>query len=77
MLSTADALTALLAAARPLAEIETVPTLKALNRVLAADVASGLDVPPMNTSAMDGYAVRIADLTRGERRLPVSQRIAA
>lgn len=77
MLSTADALTALLAAARPLAEIETVPTLEALNRVLAADVASGLDVPPMNTSAMDGYAVRIADLTRGERRLPVSQRIAA
>jgi molybdopterin molybdotransferase len=31
----------------------------------------------MNTSAMDGYAVRVADLERGERRLPVSQRIAA
>lgn len=77
MLSTADALAALLAAARPLAEIETVPTLEALNRVLAADVVSPLDVPPMNTSAMDGYAVRIADLTRGERRLPVSQRIPA
>jgi molybdopterin molybdotransferase len=31
----------------------------------------------MNTSAMDGYAVRIADLAQGERRLPVSQRIPA
>ncbi|AIO66092.1 molybdenum cofactor synthesis domain protein [Burkholderia oklahomensis] len=77
MLSTADALAALLAAARPLAETETVATLDALNRVLAADVVSPLDVPPMNTSAMDGYAVRIADLTRGERRLTVSQRIPA
>ncbi|KVE41471.1 molybdenum cofactor biosynthesis protein MoaA [Burkholderia sp. BDU5] len=77
MLSTADALAALLAAARPLAETETVATLDALNRVLAADVVSPLDVPPMNTSAMDGYAVRAADLTRGERRLMVSQRIPA
>ncbi|WP_440244497.1 molybdopterin molybdotransferase MoeA [Burkholderia singularis] len=77
MLSTADALATLLAAARPLTETETVPTLDALNRVLAADVVSSLDVPPMNTSAMDGYAVRVADLMRGERRLRVSQRIAA
>ncbi|KVE26463.1 molybdenum cofactor biosynthesis protein MoaA [Burkholderia singularis] len=77
MLSTADALATLLAAARPLTETETVPTLDALNRVLAADVVSPLDVPPMNTSAMDGYAVRVADLMRGERRLRVSQRIAA
>lgn len=77
MLSTADALATLLAAARPLAGTETVATLDALNRVLAADVVSPLDVPPMNTSAMDGYAVRIADLTRGERRLAVSQRIPA
>jgi molybdopterin molybdotransferase len=44
--------------------------------VLATDVTSPLDVPPMNTSAMDGYAVRIADLAHGSR-LPVSQRIPA
>lgn len=31
----------------------------------------------MHTSAMDGYAVRVADLLHGERRLPVSQRIPA
>ncbi|WP_018418154.1 molybdopterin-binding protein [Paraburkholderia tuberum] len=76
MLATADALAILLDAARALDGIETLPTLDALNRVLAADVTSPLDVPPMNTSAMDGYAVRIADLAHGSR-LPVSQRIAA
>lgn len=77
MLSTADALATLLAAARPLAGVETLPTLDALNRVLATDVVSPLDVPPMNTSAMDGYAVRVADLAHGTVRLRVSQRIPA
>jgi len=76
MLATADALAILLDAARPIDGIETLPTLDALNRVLAADVTSPLDVPPMNTSAMDGYAVRLADLAHGSR-LPVSQRIPA
>jgi molybdopterin molybdotransferase len=77
MLSTADALATLLGAARAVEGTETMPTLDALNRVLAADVVSPLDVPPMNTSSMDGYAVRVADLSQGERRLPVSQRIPA
>jgi molybdopterin molybdotransferase len=77
MLSTADALATLLGAACAVDGTQTLPTLEALNRVLAADVVSPLDVPPMNTSAMDGYAVRIADLTQAERRLPVSQRIPA
>ncbi|WP_211193385.1 gephyrin-like molybdotransferase Glp [Paraburkholderia sp. UYCP14C] len=76
LLATTDALTILLDAARPIDGIETLPTLDALNRVLAADVTSPLDVPPMHTSAMDGYAVRIADLAHGSR-LPVSQRIPA
>jgi molybdopterin molybdotransferase len=76
MLATADALAILLDAARPIDGNETLPTLDALNRVLAADVTSPLDVPPMNTSAMDGYALRIADLAHGSR-LPVSQRIPA
>jgi molybdopterin molybdotransferase len=76
MLATADALAILLDAARPIDDTESIPTLDALNRVLSADVSSPLDVPPMNTSAMDGYAVRIADLAHGNR-LPVSQRIPA
>jgi molybdopterin molybdotransferase len=83
MLSTADALATLLAAAKPLTgaahdhATETLSTFDALNRVLAAEVVSPLDVPPMHTSAMDGYAVRVADLAQGSRRLPVSQRIPA
>ncbi|WP_118178911.1 gephyrin-like molybdotransferase Glp [Paraburkholderia phosphatilytica] len=77
MISTAEALATLLDGARPVGGTETLPTLDALNRVLAADVVSPLDVPPMNTSAMDGYAVRVADLASGDRRLPVSQRIPA
>ncbi|RKT27372.1 molybdopterin molybdotransferase [Paraburkholderia sp. RAU2J] len=78
MLATADALATLLGAARPIDGTESIPTLEALNRVLSADVMSPLDVPPMNTSAMDGYAIRTADLAReGVSRLPVSQRIPA
>jgi len=78
MLATAEALATLLSAASPIAGTESIPTLAALNRVLAADVTSPLDVPPMNTSSMDGYAIRTADLTaQGNNRLPVSQRIPA
>ena len=78
MLATAEALATLLGAASPIAGTESIPTLDALNRVLSADVTSPLDVPPMNTSAMDGYAIRTADLARaGGSRLPVSQRIPA
>jgi molybdopterin molybdotransferase len=77
LLSTAEALRALLAAACPIADTESVSTLDALGRVLAADIVSELDVPPVATSAMDGYAVRVADLMGDERRLPISQRVAA
>ncbi|MCB9680371.1 MAG: molybdopterin molybdotransferase MoeA [Alphaproteobacteria bacterium] len=41
---------------------EPVPVLQALDRVLAADVVATVDVPPWDNSAMDGYAVRSADL---------------
>lgn len=79
MLSTAEALATLLSAAAPISGTESIPTLEALNRVLSADVISPLDVPPMNTSSMDGYAIRTEDLTTadGNRRLPISQRIPA
>ena len=44
-------------------------------RVLAADVAAAVDLPPFATSSMDGYAVRAAEL--GGRPLPIAFRIAA
>ncbi len=77
LLSTAEALATLLASATPITDTELVPTLDALGRVLGADVVSELDVPPTNTSMMDGYAVRVADLLQGDRRLPISQRVPA
>ena len=45
-----------LAAVRPLAA-EPVPLAEALGRVLAVDVRSAVDVPPFDSSAMDGFAV--------------------
>ena len=77
MLSMDDAMTALLAQAQPLAEIETVETLNAHGRVLAHSVASTLDVPSMDNTSMDGYAVRAADITAPGVRLVVSARIPA
>ncbi len=72
-----DALAELLGAVRPLAGADTVDTFEALGRVLAADVVSLVDVPPADNSAMDGYAMRAADVTAVGTVLPVSQRVAA
>lgn len=47
---------------------------RALNRVLAEDVASDVDIPPFNKSAMDGYACRRADL---ENELTIIETIPA
>ncbi len=46
----------------PLRENETAPLNAARGRVLAADVVSPVNVPPFDNSAVDGYAVRAADL---------------
>lgn len=77
LLSVDEALAVLLEGARPLEEIETLPTLEATGRVLARAQSSGMDVPPMDNSAMDGYAVRRADIPVADTRLRVAQRIAA
>ena len=74
LLSVDEALAQLLAGARPVAEIEEVPTMQASGRVLARAQASTMDVPPMDNSAMDGYAVRLADVSGPLR---IAQRIAA
>jgi molybdopterin molybdotransferase len=77
LLSVDDALAQLLAGAKPVAEIEQVPTLDASDRVLARAQVSAMDVPPMDNSAMDGYAVRLQDLDSAEKKLRVAQRIPA
>jgi molybdopterin molybdotransferase len=76
LLSVDAALEQLLAGAKPVREVEEVPTLEATNRVLARSQRSTMDVPPMDNSAMDGYAIRLADLGTGNS-LAVKQRIMA
>lgn len=73
----ADALADLLAQATPLAGTDTVDTFDADGRVLRAAAVSPLQVPPQDNSAMDGYAVRCADVAAAGVVLPVSQRIPA
>jgi len=77
LLSFDEALYKLLAVARPVGEIEAVDTVAAAGRVLARAQSSGLTVPPLDNSAMDGYAVRTADVAAAGARLPVAQRIPA
>ena len=60
---------------RSLDHIE-LPLAAALGHRLAIDVCSDVSYPPGDVSAMDGYAVRAADLIRGEL-LPVSHEIQA
>ena len=77
MLSFEDALAALLAKAEAVRETEVCDTMVAAGRVLAADQRSPIAVPALDTSSMDGYALRTADVRVAGERLRVSQRIPA
>ena len=79
LMSLDDALATLMQAVRPFdaAQASQVSTFDALGRVLAADVRSLVDVPPADNSAMDGYAMRCADVPVAGTTLTVSQRIPA
>ena len=77
LLTVEEALERLLGLARPLSEVEQLPTLEAAGRVLAQPQRSSMDVPPLDNSSMDGYALRLADVAGPNTRLKVSQRIAA
>lgn len=73
-----DALQALLATVQPLSDVESVSTFDADGRVLASGLCAPLNVPGHDNSAMDGYAVRVAEVqAAGGAALPVSQRIPA
>jgi molybdopterin molybdotransferase len=59
-------------------EVETVGLARAPGRVLAADLVAPVDLPPFDNSAVDGYAVRHADLNAdAETRLLVVDRVTA
>lgn len=65
------ALAQMLAAITPLQETQAVPLTQAFGRITAEDIVSPLNVPGFDNSAMDGYAVRLADLAHGTP-LPVA-----
>ncbi|CAN5449649.1 molybdopterin molybdotransferase MoeA [soil metagenome] len=77
MLSVSDALDFLLSAARPVREREIIPTIEANGRVLSTEQSSLINVPPMDNTQMDGYAVREVDCAGGAVKLEVTQRIPA
>ena len=76
MLAFEDAQRYLADYAPPLAGIETTPLDEAAGRVLARTLTAALDMPPADNSAMDGYALRCADVAPGAA-LPVQQRCYA
>ncbi|GAA1954186.1 molybdopterin molybdotransferase MoeA [Agromyces allii] len=65
------------AGAQPAARIETVRLADAAGRVLAASVDAVVASPPFDNSAMDGFAVRWADVASATREAPVALRVVA
>lgn len=77
MLTAQQALDHLLSNAKAVGESETVAMQAALGRVLAENVNSLVDVPPLDNTSMDGYAVRTADTQVSGSTLKIAQRIPA
>lgn len=71
LISLEQALEKMLGQIAPLQQTESVALTAAAGRITAAPVVSPLDVPPFANSAMDGYAVRLADLA-ANAPLPVA-----
>ncbi len=66
MITVAEALARVFAIAKKM-EVDTVPLNKAASRVLANDVSAKLTQPPFSSSAMDGYAIKLAELKAGAK----------
>jgi len=77
MLTAQQALEHLLLNAKPISDSEVLTTQNALGRVLAQAVTSLVDVPPLDNSSMDGYAVRTVDVPTAKSILRIAQRIPA
>jgi molybdopterin molybdotransferase len=71
-----DARARVLAAIPAALPAEMVALSDSLGRVLAADVAAATDLPPWDNSAMDGYAIRAADVAGATEAAPVVLRVA-
>lgn len=76
MLDFDQAQTLLAHAAGPLQRTEQASLSEAAGRVLASSLQATVDIPPADNSAMDGYALRLADWNT-DARLPIQQRCYA
>lgn len=65
LISLEEAQEKMLAQLTPITDSLTVPLTEAAGRITAHAVTSPIDVPPFDNAAMDGYAVRLADINRG------------
>jgi molybdopterin molybdotransferase len=74
LISVEEALAEILRHVCPL-EPEPVAILDALGRVLAEEIVSDIDIPPFDNSAMDGYAVRSADVATATPGSPVCLKV--
>ena len=73
-----EALARALALVTAIADTEQIALSKATGRVLASPVRAALPLPPFDAAAMDGYAIRLSNLTgRGPWTLPVTARMRA
>jgi len=77
MLTAQQALDHLLSHAQPVGEMEKVAVQSALGRVLAENINSLVDVPPLDNTSMDGYALRTVDAQNPGSTLRIAQRIPA
>src|SRR5438270_4910559 len=74
MISVEEALERILSYVR-LLEPQNRPILDALGQVLAQDVVSDIDIPPLDNTAMDGYAVRASDTIGAREHSPAQLRV--
>jgi molybdopterin molybdotransferase len=72
-----QAIDALISGSDIVAKSEVIPTIEARDRILAEDIISGIDVPPRDNSAMDGYTFAARDCVADGTVMAISQRISA
>ncbi|PHM37833.1 molybdopterin molybdotransferase MoeA [Xenorhabdus innexi] len=76
LISLEQALEKLLSQTASLTETETISLMYSAGRVTATDIISPINVPPFDNSAMDGYAIRLADLNE-TKTLPLAGKALA
>ncbi len=74
MISVEEALEKILSYVNILEE-EPVPILDTLGQVLAEDISSSIDIPPLDNAAMDGYAIQAGDTARASSKSPAYLRV--